>query len=128
LNGTYQLLVYVYDFNILEGSVHTIKENLLALIVASKETGLEVNTDKTKFVVMSRDQNAGRSKIMKTDKRSFEMVEDFKYLGTTLTIRDYIQEQIKSRLKSGNAWSRSVQNRFSSSFLSKNIKLRCTKP
>jgi len=58
LNGTHQLLVYA-DVNILEGSIHTKKENAEALVVASKEIGLEVNADKTKYMVMSRDQNAG---------------------------------------------------------------------
>ena len=43
--GTYQLLVYVDDVNMLGGSVHIIKENAEALIVASKESGLEVNAD-----------------------------------------------------------------------------------
>ena len=47
LNGTHQLLVYADDVNILGGSVHTIKENAEILIMASKETGLEVNADKT---------------------------------------------------------------------------------
>ena len=65
LNGTHQLLVYADDVNILEGSVHTVKENAEALIVASKEIGLEVNADKTKYMVMSRHQNAGRSYSMK---------------------------------------------------------------
>jgi len=46
LNGTHQLLVYADDVNILGGSVHTIKENAEALVIASKETGLEVNADK----------------------------------------------------------------------------------
>ena len=57
LNGTRQLLVYV-DVNILGGSVDTIKKTE-ALVVTSKEIGLEVNADKTKYMVMSRDQNAG---------------------------------------------------------------------
>ena len=61
LNGTHQLMVYAGDGNMLGGSVHTIQENAEALIVASKQIGLEVNADKTKQMVMHRDQNAGRS-------------------------------------------------------------------
>jgi len=45
----------------LGGSVHTVEENAEGLVVATKETGLEVNADKTKYIIMSRDQNAGRS-------------------------------------------------------------------
>ena len=59
LNGTHQLLVYADDVNILGGSVHTAKEKAEALLVASKEIGLEVNADKTKYMVMSRGKNAG---------------------------------------------------------------------
>jgi len=59
LNGTHQLLVYADDINILGGSIYTIKENKEALVVASKEIRLDVNDDKTKYLVMSRDQNAG---------------------------------------------------------------------
>ena len=47
LNGTHQLLVYADHVNILGGRVHSIKENAEALLVANKETGLEVNADKT---------------------------------------------------------------------------------
>ena len=60
LNGTHQLLVCV-DVNILGGIVHTVKEDAESLVGASKETGIEVNADKTKYTVMSRDQTAGRS-------------------------------------------------------------------
>ena len=60
LNGTHQFLVYA-DVNILGGSIYTIKKDAEVLIMASRETGLEVNADKTKYVVMSRDQNAGQS-------------------------------------------------------------------
>jgi hypothetical protein len=59
LNGTHQLLVYANDVNLLGGSVHTIKKNAEALVVASKETGLEVNADKTKYVVISQNLNSG---------------------------------------------------------------------
>ena len=47
LNGTHQLLAYADDVNILGGSIHTLKKNSEALVVASKETGLEVNADRT---------------------------------------------------------------------------------
>jgi len=53
LNGTYQLLIYADDVNILGGSIHTIKENAEALVVANKEIGLEVNADTTEYMVMS---------------------------------------------------------------------------
>ena len=63
LNGTHQLLVYADDGNMLGGSVriYTVQENAEALVVAGRETGLEVNADKTKYMVMSGDRNAGRS-------------------------------------------------------------------
>jgi hypothetical protein len=75
-------------------------------------------------MVMSRDQTAGRSHSMKTDNSSTERVEEFKYLGTTLTDQNSIQEEIKSRLKLGNACYHLVQNLLSSSLLSKNLKIK----
>jgi hypothetical protein len=76
---------------------------------------------------MSRDQNAGRTHSMKIDNSSFERVDVFKYLVTTLTNQNSIQEEIKSRLKSGNACYHSVQNRLASSLLSKNVKIKIDK-
>ena len=90
--------------------------------MASKKIGLEVNADKTKYMIMSRDQNAGRSHSMKVGNSSFERVDEFKYLGSTLTNQNSIQEEIKSRLKSGNACYYSVQNLVSTSLLSKKFK------
>jgi len=54
-----KLLVYADDVNILGGIVHSMEKNTVALVVASKEVGLEVNADKIKYMVMSQDQNAG---------------------------------------------------------------------
>jgi len=103
LNGTHQVLVNADDVNILGSSVHIAKENAEALVVASKETGLEVIADKSKYMVMSRDQNAGRSQNMNINNGPFERVEEFKYLRTNLTKQNSIQEEIKSRFKLWNA-------------------------
>ena len=73
---------------------------------------------------MSRDQNAGRSYSMKIYNNSIERVEEFKYLGTTLTNKNSIQEEIKSRLKLGNACYYSVQNLLSSSLITKKLKIK----
>jgi hypothetical protein len=81
------------------GSIHAMKKNTEALVVASKEIGLEVNAEKTKYMVTSRNQNAGQNHNIKLDNKSFERVEQFKYLGTNLTNQNSIQEEIKNRLK-----------------------------
>jgi len=75
-------------------------------------------------MVMSRDRNAGRGHSVKIDNSSIERVEEFKYLGTTLTDQNSIHEEIKSRLKLGNACYHSVQNLLSSRLLSKNLKIK----
>jgi len=60
---------------------------------------------------------------MKTDNSSFERVKEFKYLGTTLANQNSTQEEIKNRLRTGNACYHLVQNLLSSSLLSKNIRI-----
>jgi hypothetical protein len=87
----------------LGGGVNAVKKNTEALVATTKEIGLEVNADKIKYMVMSRDQNAGRNHSIRIDNSSFERVEELRYLGTTLTNQNSIQEEVKSRLKSGNA-------------------------
>ena len=101
-----------------------IKENAEALVAATREIGLEVSADKTKYMVVSRDQNAGRIHSVRTDKSTFKRVEEFKYLGTTLTNQNSIPEEIKSRLRSGNACYYWVQNLLSSRLLSKNLNIK----
>jgi hypothetical protein len=94
------------------------KENTWAIVIASKEIGLEVNADITKYNVTSPDQNVEQDHNIKIGNKSFERVEQFRYS---------IQEEIKSRLKSGNACYHSVQNLLYSSLLSKNIKIKIYK-
>jgi len=124
LNGKHRLLAYADDVNILGGSIHTVKENAETLVAATREIGLEVSANKTKYMVMSGDQNAGRIHSVRIDNSTFERVEEFKYLGTTLTSQNSIAEEIKSRLRSGNACYHSVQNLLSSRLLYKYLKIR----
>jgi hypothetical protein len=95
-------------------------------VIASKEISLEVSAEKTKYMVMSRNQNSGHNHNINVDNASFERVEELKYLGATLTNKNSIHEEIKSRLKSGNACYHSVQNLSSSRLLSKNTNLGYT--
>jgi len=76
------------------------------------------------FLSMSREQNAGRNHNVKINNSTFEKrVEEFKYLGTILIHQNSIPEEIKSRLRSGNACFHSVQNLLYSRLLSKNSKI-----
>ena len=75
-------------------------------------------------MIVSREQNARRIHSVRIDNSSIESVEEFKYLGTTLTNQNSIREEIKSRLKFRNACYHSVQNLLSSSLLSKNLKIK----
>ena len=94
IRNIHELLVNADDVHILGGSVRTMKESAEALVVASKEIGLEVNADKIKCTVVSRDQNAGRSYSIKNDNSSSEKVEQFIYLGTILSNQNSVQEEI----------------------------------
>jgi hypothetical protein len=73
---------------------------------------------------MSGEQTAGLGHTMEVDNSFIERVEEFRYLGTTLTDQNSIQEEITSSLKLGNACCHSVQNPLSSSLLSKNLKIK----
>ena len=68
-----------------------------------------MNADKTKYFVVSRSENAGRSSNMKIDNGHFEWLEEFRYLGTTLTSQNSVQVEMKNSLMPGNAWYHSVR-------------------
>jgi hypothetical protein len=117
-------LAYADDVNLLGDNIDTTNKNTQTLIDARKEGGLEVNVQKTKYMLVSRDQNAGQNREIKIGNRSFENVSQFSDLGMTVTNQNLIQEEIKRRLNSGNACYHSVQNLLSSRLLSKNVKVR----
>ena len=77
-------MVYACNITILGGSLYAIKENTEVLVVASKETELEVIADETKYRFTSREQNAGQNHRIRNDNISFERVKQFICLGTTL--------------------------------------------
>jgi hypothetical protein len=128
LNGTNQLLAYADDINILGENTDTIQKNKEGLLDATKEVGLEVNPEKTKYMLMSCCRTAGQKHSIKIANRSFQGVAKFKYLGTSLTDQNCMNEEIKSRLNAGNACYHSVQSLLSSRLLSRNVRLKYTKP
>jgi hypothetical protein len=124
LNGTHQLLAYADDVNLMGDNIDTIKKNTETLIDVSKEIGIGINVEKTKYMLLCRHQNASRNRDIKIANRSFENVSQFKYLETTVTNQNLFQEEIKRRLNSGNGCCHSVQNLLSSRLLSKKLKIR----
>jgi hypothetical protein len=120
-------LIYADDFNLLGDRVNTIKENTETLLEDSRDTGLEKNTEKTKYMIMFHHSNSGQNQNIRIANESFENVVKFKYLGTTLTYQNDIHDEIKSRLNSGNTSYYSVQNLLSSCLISKNLKIKMYK-
>jgi hypothetical protein len=102
-------------------NIYSIQKNTEALLDASKEVGLEVNPEKTKYMLVSNCQKAGQWQSIKIANRSFEDVAKLKYLGATLTDQNCIHEEIKSRINPGNACYHSVQSLLSSRLLSRNV-------
>jgi hypothetical protein len=104
--------------NLLRDNIDTIKKNTETLTDDSTDVSLEINVEKTKYMLLSRHQNVGQNRDIKITNRSFENVSQFKYLGSTVTNQNLIQEEIKRRLNSGNACYHSVHNFLSSHMLS----------
>jgi hypothetical protein len=121
------ILAYADNVNIVGENIDTIQKNTKALLDASKEVGLEVNPEKTKYMLVSRYQKAGQRQSIKIGNRSLESLAKFKYLGTILRDRNCVLEEIKSRLNSGNACCHSVQSLLPSRLLSRNVKVKIYK-
>jgi hypothetical protein len=110
--------------NLLRDNIDTIKKNMETLIDASKEIGLEVNTERAKYTLLSRQQNAGHNHDIRKADRCFENMAKFRYLSKNRTNQNLIQKEINSRLNSGNVYYHSAQKLLSSRLLSQSIKIR----
>jgi hypothetical protein len=97
------------------------------LIDANKEVCLEVNTEETKYMLLSHHQNAEQNHDISIENRCFKNVAQFRYLGTMIANQNLIEEEIKRRLNSDNACYHSVQYLLSSRLLSRNLKIRIYK-
>jgi len=95
LNGTYQLLVYAYEVNKLGWSVLIRKENAEALVAARKDNGIKVSAKQSKYMVVSCNDIALRSHNTRNDNSSFDKLEQFIHLDTTLTDQNSIQEKLR---------------------------------
>jgi hypothetical protein len=88
---------------------------------------MEGNPEKTKYMLMSRSQKTGQKHGIKIENRTFEDVAKFKYLGTTLTDKSHMHEEIESRLNSGNVCYHSVQSLLFFRLFSRNLKVKIYK-
>ena len=112
LNGKHQFLVYVDDANMLGENLQTVQETTEIAIKASKDIGLEVNSEKAKYMITSCHRKVGQNPNRVIGNLWFENVKKFKYLGVTVTNTTDIREEIKRRINVGNARFYSLEKKF----------------
>jgi hypothetical protein len=127
LDGTLQLVVYADDINLLGNNIVSIKKKKESPVDASRKIGLEINTEKTKYMLISHHQNAGHNYNIKIANRCFENVAQLRYLRMIVTNQNMIQEEIKRRLNLDNVCYHLVQNLLFSYVMSKKVKIRIYK-
>jgi hypothetical protein len=98
LNATHQFVAHADDVNLLGDNTRTINKNTETLIDISKEVGLEINVEKTKYMLLSRHQKSGQNHDIKITSRSLENVSQFTYLGMTVAHQNLIQGKLRGDL------------------------------
>ena len=126
MNGKYQLIIYADDVNMLGENLQTVREKTEIFIKASTEIDLEVNSEKSKYMITSRHQNDVQNQKIVTGNLSFENVEKFNWLGVTVTNTNHIHEEIKRRINMGNGCYYLLEKILSSHLLSKKLKINTT--
>jgi hypothetical protein len=106
LNGTHQLLVCTED---------------------SRDVGLEINIEKTKYMIISHHPNSRQKQNIRIANELLQNVAKVKYFGMTLTNQNGIHDENKRTLHSENACYHSVQNLLSSHLISTNLKIKIYK-
>ena len=115
------------DVNLISDDIRTVERNADVLLNAYKDIGLAVNTGKTKYMEIGLHRGITANAHVKIGSNSYEKIKTFKYLGSLLTNQNYIQAEIKCKLKVGNSCYYSVQRLFPSRHLSKNLKIKIYK-
>ena len=111
----------------LRENLQTVRENTEIFVKASKVIGLEVNSENTKYMITFRHQNIVQNQNIVFENVSFEKVEEFKYVGVTVTNTNDIREEIKIRINMGNACYYSLEKILSFHLLSKKLKVNTYK-
>lgn len=126
LNRTTQALTFADDVDLLSRRVDYLRENFLKIDEEAKKAGLEVNEAKTKYMFMSRNQTLSASHLQMGG-YNFEVVREFKYLGSLVTEKNETQVEVKERLKCGNKSYYSMQHLLKSRLISRKCKKRLYK-
>ncbi|KAL4084268.1 hypothetical protein QTP88_028093 [Uroleucon formosanum] len=121
---TVDLLAYADDIAILGNSVEEVKSSCRKLMKTAGKVGLQINDEKTEYILVNSEVNYRQGEIMEVDNHSFKRVSHFNYLGSILTNDNNIKVEIDTRLKKGNNCYYGLGKVLSAKAVSKNLKVQ----